>query len=414
MLPRPLIMLLLRSVAATTVVIATCHPIAAGDACGDEQRGENSQNDATIQDTSRKSDRGSKEEADDSAAIDTRVRKKAAEKPAPRKYTLTEIKSFVRQLGDDEFAVRRQATTNLQNVGAPAIDAIKTAIEEGDLEIRLRAFAFLENIFTSDDLQTVTKTWEAIEKLSQNKDNVISERSRLLLLRNDDIRTALLKVKITEFNGIFDDTPTSGKSLYLDAQWSGGDEGLKYVRLLCRSVLKPIRSIYLINGVKMSDAAAAELEVTASEAGMMFAWRGAASLGIASSNFQVGLEGGCLVSDVQPGKAAANAGIRARDIITTFGGKPVENFDALVKLIEDYRPGQKVSVEISRYGQPLKVVVEMSRWRPPNRAGKNAPPPTKLQRDPNPFEAWPKEPRARPVPLPSQSLVPPKAPKKRP
>lgn len=58
-----------------------------------------------------------------------------------------EIARLVKQLGDDEFAKREEATAALNKVGRPALKALrKAAKESGDAEIRSRAAALLRAI----------------------------------------------------------------------------------------------------------------------------------------------------------------------------------------------------------------------------------------------------------------------------
>src|SRR5205814_9879244 len=59
-----------------------------------------------------------------------------------------EIARLVKQLGDDEFQKREDATTRLKEIGEPAFDAVTKATTSSDPEVRRRAediVAVIEN-----------------------------------------------------------------------------------------------------------------------------------------------------------------------------------------------------------------------------------------------------------------------------
>jgi len=72
-----------------------------------------------------------------------------------------------------------------------------------------------------------------------------------------------------------------------------------------------------------------------------------------------GISGGVLVRRVQPGSPAADAGIRAGDVITMFANQPVQDLDALRKVAGDQRAGASVPVRLIRRGAPLFIGLRM-------------------------------------------------------
>src|SRR5207245_8660946 len=50
-----------------------------------------------------------------------------------------EIARLIKQLGDDEFMKREEATTRLKEIGEPALDAVTKATTNSDPEVRRRA-----------------------------------------------------------------------------------------------------------------------------------------------------------------------------------------------------------------------------------------------------------------------------------
>lgn len=68
--------------------------------------------------------------------------------------------------------------------------------------------------------------------------------------------------------------------------------------------------------------------------------------------------GGVRVEGVSPGGPAAEAGVKAGDVIVAIQSKPVATGRELVKAMEAIEPGQKVALELRRHGKPLKLSVE--------------------------------------------------------
>ncbi len=68
--------------------------------------------------------------------------------------------------------------------------------------------------------------------------------------------------------------------------------------------------------------------------------------------------GGVRVVGVSPGGPAAEAGVKAGDVVVAIEGKKVATGRELIKVMEDVEPGQKVALELRRDARPVKVVVE--------------------------------------------------------
>jgi serine protease Do len=70
-----------------------------------------------------------------------------------------------------------------------------------------------------------------------------------------------------------------------------------------------------------------------------------------------GYKSGVIISAVGAGLPAANAGLKAGDIITTINGQPVKDGDDLVAVISEFKPGTKVDIGYLRNGQSLHTSV---------------------------------------------------------
>jgi S1-C subfamily serine protease len=99
--------------------------------------------------------------------------------------------------------------------------------------------------------------------------------------------------------------------------------------------------------------------------------------------FELDVEKGAWVQDVNPGGPAEEAGIQgggsevtfqARafrpggDVITKVGGKAVEDSSQLAELISAYEPGDEVPIEVHRDGKTREIEVELGE-RPLGRVG---------------------------------------------
>ena len=74
---------------------------------------------------------------------------------------------------------------------------------------------------------------------------------------------------------------------------------------------------------------------------------------------------GALVRKIRPDSPAAKAGVHERDIITSIEGRPVTSMSALVIALRTRKPGQVVTIGLSRDGKPLKVQATLAE-RPRN------------------------------------------------
>jgi putative serine protease PepD len=69
--------------------------------------------------------------------------------------------------------------------------------------------------------------------------------------------------------------------------------------------------------------------------------------------------GGAQIGSVTAGGAAAQAGLKAGDVITSFGGRPVEDANALVAAVRSSAPGSQQQVVYVRGGKTLTTTVTL-------------------------------------------------------
>ena len=71
-------------------------------------------------------------------------------------------------------------------------------------------------------------------------------------------------------------------------------------------------------------------------------------------------ERGVEVTMVDHDAPAGKAGLREHDVILQFNGAPVEGIEQLRRMIHETPPGRKVTLGISRNGQPMEIMVELA------------------------------------------------------
>jgi serine protease Do len=83
--------------------------------------------------------------------------------------------------------------------------------------------------------------------------------------------------------------------------------------------------------------------------------------------FGLSHQDGTLIAMVTPDSPAADAGLRAGDVITAFNGKAIAHFGDLSQRIGDAMPGQSVRLSIWRKHRALDFMVKFGRIRDPAR-----------------------------------------------
>lgn len=72
-----------------------------------------------------------------------------------------------------------------------------------------------------------------------------------------------------------------------------------------------------------------------------------------------GISGGVLVSEVAPGEAADQAGIRPGDIITLIGGTAISSLSAYERTLEQLVSGESVPLRVIRRGNPMFIGIRI-------------------------------------------------------
>jgi serine protease Do len=79
-----------------------------------------------------------------------------------------------------------------------------------------------------------------------------------------------------------------------------------------------------------------------------------------ADSFGLGKPEGALVSDVEKGSPADNAGIQSGDVIRSVNGKPIVNSIDLPSIIGESTPGEQVSLGIWRSGKTIELTAKLA------------------------------------------------------
>jgi hypothetical protein len=318
------------------------------------------------------------------------------------------------RLNSPRFAEREAASKELIEARAPAVAALLEVAKTGSLEAAVRAVGILEAIYVSSgefeeiateefwcsfndlaraylwvdmrEAQTTADTAEfALDELERTARPAVAERAEVVLESHYDIRERRAISEIERLHGkaIFGGTYATviwnaranpaplPNELQRDAakgrgeltmviigpKWTGGDEGLKHV-----ARLKRLHTLYRIEGRQVT--ANGIMRLCASLPGLEVQVRAAAKLGIEHrpDPMAPGIEQGCMIESVKAGEAAANAGLRSRDVILRFAGQSVADFNALIEILRHYNPGDTVEATILRNEVPMTFQLTLTGW----------------------------------------------------
>jgi putative serine protease PepD len=69
--------------------------------------------------------------------------------------------------------------------------------------------------------------------------------------------------------------------------------------------------------------------------------------------------GGATISQVQPNSPATQSGVQAGDVVTAIDGTTITSTDQFIASIDNYSPGQTVTLTITRQGQTKQIKVHL-------------------------------------------------------
>lgn len=282
-----------------------------------------------------------------------------------------EIGNWIRQLDDDSYAKREEATRRLVKAGKPAVEPLVEAALGDNLEVTSRVVKILMELYKTDDAATVDAAEVGLEKLQASERGSVLQRVESVFTANSTLRQQRALAAIKRLGGrvrLESDSPEEDEKnpanragpggvrhVILNSEWKGGDQGLVHIKRL-----KYFPVLYVTTRAPISAEALQELRKSFEPNDLKIEQRGDACLGVQSL-----LAPGehCRISSVEKDSAADKAGLKDGDVILKFDGHPVTEFKDMVELIKARAPGDEVEIEILRNEEKLVKKAVLAQWR---------------------------------------------------
>ena len=278
---------------------------------------------------------------------------------------------LVQRLGSPQFAVRAAASRDLARSGPSAVAPLSQAARSEEPEVAARAAAALESLWLQaaavEDWPFADAAQDALLDLADTTDNPrLALQAEAVLTSHDRLLEERAVAEIRRLGGIvkyrrdsYNTDPDGSQRLIIErvvisSGWTGGEAGLKYVRLLPRVTI-----VYIIREADLPLGADQRLSLAMPRTSVQL--RGRAYLGVGGSTNFAG--GGCDVGQVEPDTAAARAGIKTNDTIISFDNQPVETFEKLIEILKTVELGKTVPVSILRGGVRMELQVTLEDWK---------------------------------------------------
>ena len=289
----------------------------------------------------------------------------------------SELAEAIRQLDDDQYAVRQSAQRQLTKIGAPALELTAQVAGTGSLESSTRAVNVLWKWADSNESPLNRLALEKIAALANRPVEAADAQRRLAILRESEAIKA-----IVELGGRVDPDRSYGMvggdgaalQVIIGKDWKGGVDGLKHIADVRRATTVSLWSAPLGDEAlpKLEELGAVrrlelyglpmtpELVEKSREKlpNTIVAVRGPARLGIR------GIE----AVEIVPNSPAAKAGLIVHDRIVEFNGKPVntgkpiDDFDALTAEISKCKVGDTVVIKYTRGAETRETKVTFDAW----------------------------------------------------
>lgn len=285
-----------------------------------------------------------------------------------------ELAEAIRQLDDDEYAVRQSAQRQLTKIGGPALELTAQVAASGSLESSTRAVNVLWKWAESSDTPLNRLALEKIAALANRPVEAADARRRLdVLLENEAIAKLLELGAHIEADRAYGTIGMVGANVPLQVVirpgWKGGVDGLKLIADVKRATTlslwsAPLGDEALPELEKLGNVRRIELYGVAMNHELIDKSReklpntivevrpGGARLGIRGLNAQ----------EIVPNSPAAKAGLVVNDLITEFGGKPIKTFEDLTGEIAKCTPGDTVEIKFKRGTEERTAKVTFDRW----------------------------------------------------
>ncbi len=274
-----------------------------------------------------------------------------------------------------DFRIREAASERIVVRCLIAVAPLAELAQSGRPEASIRAFELLRQLHSADDEATYEAVESVYDALIQGDNIQAASRAEAAIdaqgaTRHRRALTAFRKLGgLVRFHADEDPDneapPPSIKAAMINRHWTGGDEGLKYLRRI-EDFQPPARfqqrsALYVIKGptgAKISPEALARLKADLQN---VVAERGPAFMGVQPSTGLV--ENGLVISRLVPGGPGDAAGLQPEDVILEFDGVAIPDFETLVERIGLRQPGDIVTVIYLRDGEEKCLTVELDEFK---------------------------------------------------
>ena len=280
--------------------------------------------------------------------------------------TPEQVEQWIAELDDNQFAKREHAQSQLEDAGLAALPQVAEEAQTGSLESSTRALNILLTWSEGDDPALKISALEQIVALPHRP-----TQSQLAGEILADAREEAALAKIVELGGLHTGDTLSrlpfnlvGRyvpplKVIIGAHWTGGSEGLSYLREVRRATILSFHSAPLgdeiapilldlpqvrkieVYGTKLSKETLDLLEEKLPPGTLDV--RSGARLGIGGTE-----NGPAQVRSVLADSAAQKAGLKPGDMITELNGEKVNDFAALTRRIATFHPGDTVELKVTR------------------------------------------------------------------
>ena len=305
------------------------------------------------------------------AASELRAQEVSPSADAVAPMISSELAEAIRQLDDDEYAVRQSAQRQLTKIGGPALELTAQVAASGSLESSTRAVNVLWKWADTTEKPLNQQALEKIAALANRPVEAADAQRRLAVLREATAIQAIVELGgRVDLDRSFGMVGGDGAPLQVivGKDWKGGVDGLKHIADVRRATTVSLWSAPLgdealpnleelgnirrleLYGLTMTP----ELVEKAREKlpNTMVEVRGPARLGIR------GLD----AIEIVPNSPAAKAGLVVHDRIVEFAGKKIETFEQLTAEIGKCKAGETVDIKFLRGTETRDAKVTFDAW----------------------------------------------------
>lgn len=281
-----------------------------------------------------------------------------ATRPDPETAGLSSASSsqLVDLLSSSRDVVRRSAAARLLAQGANAIPALVNAIPEANEHELNQIFLVLEDLYVSSDENVADVAEDAIEQLAASGTREIRHGAEQVFQSNMSRRHLRACSRIESFGGQFVASPMSYRGgdplnpfviAIIKDDWTGGDEGLKYLR----RILPTLIAVHISTEAPVSEDA---LEMLTSFVAVRR--ENEACLGV---ELQERTDEGLTIRRLVPYSPASVANLQRFDRIVRLAGEPIANYYDFIMQLRKLHYGDQVELVVLRDNAPVPVTVTM-------------------------------------------------------